>query len=104
MQRLGDILDAPTESSFANRSSLPRLEGRIEFDQVHFRYRPDGPEVLRGVSLEIPPGQVLGVVGRSGSGKSTLAKLVGRMYVPERGRVLVDGTDLAVAEISSLRR
>jgi subfamily B ATP-binding cassette protein HlyB/CyaB len=56
------------------------------------------------VSLEIPPGQVLGVVGRSGSGKSTLAKLVGRMYVPERGRVLVDGTDLAVAEISSLRR
>lgn len=104
MQRLGDILDAPTESSFANRSSLPRLEGRIEFDQVHFRYRPDGPEVLRGVSLEIPPGQVLGVVGRSGSGKSTLAKLIGRMYVPERGRVLVDGTDLAVAEISSLRR
>ncbi|WP_018868107.1 MULTISPECIES: type I secretion system permease/ATPase [unclassified Thioalkalivibrio] len=104
MQRLGDILNAPTESSFANRSSLPRLEGRIEFDQVHFRYRPDGPEVLRGVSLEIPPGQVIGVVGRSGSGKSTLAKLIARMYVPERGRVLVDGTDLAVAEISSLRR
>ena len=104
MQRLGDILNAPTESSFANRSSLPRLDGRIEFDQVHFRYRPDGPEVLRGVSLEIPPGQVLGVVGRSGSGKSTLAKLIGRMYVPERGRVLVDGTDLAVAEIASLRR
>ncbi|OOC50267.1 MULTISPECIES: type I secretion system permease/ATPase [Thioalkalivibrio] len=104
MQRLGDILNAPTESSFANRSNLPRLEGRIEFDQVHFRYRPDGPEVLRGLSLEIPPGQVLGVVGRSGSGKSTLAKLMARMYVPERGRVLVDGTDLAVAEISSLRR
>ncbi len=104
MQRLGDILNAPTESSFANRSSLPRLDGRIEFDQVHFRYRPDGPEVLRGVSLEVPPGQVMGVVGRSGSGKSTLAKLIARMYVPERGRVLVDGTDLAVAEISSLRR
>lgn len=104
MQRLGDILNAPTERPTANRSSLPRLQGRIEFDQVAFRYRPDGPEVLRGVSLVIEPGQVIGVVGRSGSGKSTLAKLVQRLYVPERGRVLVDGVDLAVAEISSLRR
>jgi len=104
MQRLGDILNAPTERSTGNRSSLPRLQGRIEFDQVFFRYRPDGPEVLRGINLVIEPGQVIGVVGRSGSGKSTLAKLVQRLYVPERGRVLVDGVDLAVAEVSSLRR
>lgn len=104
MQRLGDILNSPSERSSTSRSGMPRLQGRIEFDQVHFRYRPDGPEVLRGVSLSIEPGEVIGVVGRSGSGKSTLAKLVGRMYVPERGRVLVDGTDLAVAEVSSLRR
>ena len=104
MQRLGDILNAPTERSNANRSSLPRIEGRIELDLVRFRYRPDGPEVLRGVSMIIEPGQIIGVVGRSGSGKSTLAKLVQRLYVPEQGRVLVDGIDLAVADVASLRR
>lgn len=103
VQRLGDILNARTEMA-ANKSSLPPLIGRIEFDQVIFRYRPDAPEVLRGVSLIIQPGQVVGIVGRSGSGKSTLAKLAQRLYVPEHGRVLVDGMDLAMADTSSLRR
>ena len=103
VQRLGDILNTRTEVT-GNKSSLPALAGRIEFDQVGFRYRPDAPEVLRGVSLSIAPGEVIGIVGRSGSGKSTLAKLVQRMFVPERGRVLVDGMDLALADASSLRR
>ncbi|MCC7183408.1 MAG: type I secretion system permease/ATPase [Rhodocyclaceae bacterium] len=103
VQRLGDILNTRTEVA-GNKSSLPALAGRIEFDQVSFRYRPDGPEVLRGINLTIDPGQVIGVVGRSGSGKSTLARLVQRLYVPERGRVLVDGMDLALADASSLRR
>jgi len=104
MQRLGDILNAPTESSNSNRSPLPRLEGGIELDNVSFRYRPDMPEVLRGVSLVVQPGEVIGIVGRSGSGKSTLTKLIQRLYVPERGRVLVDGVDLAMVDVSSLRR
>lgn len=103
VQRLGDILNARTELA-GGKSSLPPLQGRIEFDQVVFRYRPDGPETLRGVSLEVKPGEVIGIVGRSGSGKSTLAKLVQRIYAPERGRVLVDGMDLALADASSLRR
>ena len=80
------------------------MRGRIEFDQVHFRYRSDGSEVLRGVSVTIQPGEVIGIVGRSGSGKSTLTRLLQRLYVPDRGRVLVDGMDLALAEVSSLRR
>jgi subfamily B ATP-binding cassette protein HlyB/CyaB len=71
---------------------------------VTFRYRPDLPEVLRRVQLEIPAGQVVGIVGPSGSGKSTLTKLVQRMYVPESGRVLVDGIDLAMVDTSWLRR
>jgi len=104
VQRLGDILNARTEVANANRSTLPPIAGRIEFDQVVFRYRPDGPEVLRGIDLVIQPGEVIGIVGRSGSGKSTLAKLAQRLYLPERGRVLVDGIDLAMADTSSLRR
>jgi len=104
VQRLGDILNVRSECSTSTRSALPPLQGRIEFDQVHFRYRADGSEVLRGVSLEIAAGEVIGIVGRSGSGKSTLTRLLQRLYVPERGRVLVDGMDLALAEPSSLRR
>lgn len=104
IQRLGDILNARTELSQATRSALPPLKGQIEFDQVHFRYRPDGSEVLRGVSLQIHAAEVIGVVGRSGSGKSTLTRLLQRLYTPERGRVLVDGMDLALADVSSLRR
>ena len=60
--------------------------------------------VLEDVSLDVLPGQVIGIVGQSGSGKSTLAKLLRRLYVPEGGRVLVDGIDLSVVEPSWLRR
>ncbi|WP_449126295.1 type I secretion system permease/ATPase [Pseudomonas viridiflava] len=104
VQRLGDILNTRTELTQATRSALPPIKGRIEFDEVHFRYRPDGSEILRGISLAIEAGEVIGVVGRSGSGKSTLTRLLQRLYVPERGRVLVDGMDLALADVSSLRR
>ena len=110
VQRLGDILNTRTElgksAGLGVRagSTLPPLAGRIEFDQVAFRYRPDAPEVLRGIDLTIEPGEVIGIVGRSGSGKSTLTKLAQRLYLPERGRVLVDGIDLAMADSSSLRR
>jgi len=103
MQRLGDILNSRNETA-GNKSSLPPIRGRISFDQVVFRYQPDGSEVLRGINLDIRAGEVIGIVGRSGSGKSTLTKLVQRLYVPERGRVLVDGLDLALADVSSLRR
>ena len=105
VDRLGDILNAPAEPEHnPNRASLPPIKGAIEFDKVRFRYRPDTPEALRGVSLEIPPGEMLGIVGPSGSGKSTLTKLVQRLYVPEQGRVLVDGTDLALVDPAWLRR
>ena len=103
IQRLGDILNARTEISGA-KSTLPPVQGKVVFDNVAFRYRTDGPEVLRGVDLTINAGEILGIVGRSGSGKSTVTKLIQRLYVPERGRVLIDGLDLALADSSSLRR
>jgi subfamily B ATP-binding cassette protein HlyB/CyaB len=103
--RLGDILNTPAESMFnPGRTALPTLRGEIEFEHVTFRYRIDGPEVLHDVSFRVPAGQVIGIVGPSGSGKSTLAKLVQRLYVPESGRVLVDGADLAMVDSTWLRR
>jgi subfamily B ATP-binding cassette protein HlyB/CyaB len=74
------------------------------FDRVSFRYQPLGRDVLSNVDLDIPAGQVLGVVGRSGSGKSTLTRLVQRLYVPTQGRVLIDGMDLSLVDTSWLRR
>jgi len=103
--RLGDILNAPTErSTKPSQSALPAIKGDIEFDGVFFRYVPGGREILRDVSLTIPAGQIVGIVGSSGSGKSTLAKLVQRLYVPESGRVLVDGVDLTMVDPAWLRR
>ncbi len=103
VQRLGDILNTRTEVA-GNKSALPPLAGRITLEEVTFRYRPDGQEVLKNIDLDIAAGEVIGIVGRSGSGKSTLTKLVQRLYTPERGRVLADGIDLALADASSLRR
>jgi subfamily B ATP-binding cassette protein HlyB/CyaB len=74
------------------------------FEHVTFRYRIDGPEVLHDVNFKIMPGQVLGIVGPSGSGKSTLTRLIQRLYVPESGRVLIDGVDLAMVDTAWLRR
>ncbi|MBL8672501.1 MAG: type I secretion system permease/ATPase, partial [Alphaproteobacteria bacterium] len=105
VERLGDVLNAQTEvATTPNRASLPRIQGRVALESVTFRYRPDAPEVLRRVSLDVPAGQVLGIVGPSGSGKSTLTKLVQRLHVPESGRVMVDGVDLALVDTAWLRR
>ena len=105
VQRLGDILNTQPEPSYnPNRTTLPQVSGHILFEDVSFRYRPDGTEVLRKVSFTVAPGQVIGIVGRSGSGKSTIAKLLQRLYVPERGRILVDGVDLAQVDPAWLRR
>jgi len=105
IDRLGDILNVPTEPAFTpGRTALPNIKGTISFEHVHFRYKVDGPEILHDINLTIPAGQVIGIVGPSGSGKSTFAKLAQRLYVPESGRILVDGVDLAMVDVSWLRR
>ncbi|HFC6480819.1 TPA: type I secretion system permease/ATPase [Neisseria meningitidis] len=101
--RLGDILNAPTENA-SSHLALPDIRGEITFEHVDFRYKADGRLILQDLNLRIRAGEVLGIVGRSGSGKSTLTKLVQRLYVPEQGRVLVDGNDLALAAPAWLRR
>jgi ATP-binding cassette, subfamily B, bacterial HlyB/CyaB len=105
IQKLGEILNAPTEAGQGgNRANLPRVSGRVCLDRVTFRYAPDRAEVVKNISLDVPAGEVVGIVGRSGSGKSTLSKLIQRLYVPESGRVLVDGVDLALIDPAWLRR
>ena len=103
--RLGDILNTPAEQTYnASRSTLPAVIGSVRFEHVTFRYRVDGSEVLHDIDFDVPAGQIVGIVGPSGSGKSTVAKLVQRLYVPESGKVLVDGIDLAVVDPAWLRR
>jgi subfamily B ATP-binding cassette protein HlyB/CyaB len=105
MRRLGDILNTPEEPGLDAHRGVPgKLQGDIRFERVRFRYRADGPLVLDNLSLAIRPGMVVGCVGRSGSGKSTLAKMIQRLHVPEAGRILLDGADLAMVDISWLRR
>jgi len=97
MLRLGDILGTAPEPVQRSAQHHPsgKLQGGIVFENVVFRYRADGEEVLRKISLTIEPGMRVGIVGRSGSGKSTLTKLAQRLYLPESGRVLIDGLDIA---------
>jgi subfamily B ATP-binding cassette protein HlyB/CyaB len=105
VERLGDVLNTPAESGHdPNRTTLPQIQGKIQFENVSFRYHPELPQILNNINFEVKPGQVIGIVGRSGSGKSTLTKLVQRLYVPESGRILIDGVDLALVQPAWLRR
>lgn len=104
VDRLGDILNEPTEAEAGSGLVLPPLQGKTTFDRVFFRYNGSQEPILRGISCTIEPGMLVGVVGRSGSGKSTLSKLLQGLYQPESGRVLVDSFDVKSADLNSLRQ
>ena len=105
IQRLGDIFNSKTEPTIdPTKSRLPNIQGDVRFEKVRFRYSPDSPEVIRDMSFGIRPGTVVGVVGRSGSGKSTISKLIQRLYIPEVGKILIDGVDIAMTDPAWLRR
>lgn len=94
VDRLGDILNQPLETSAEKAITLPQLHGQLRFENISFSYHPGGPQVLDSVSFTIAPGQCVGIVGRSGSGKSTLAKLLQRLYLATEGAIYVDGVDV----------
>lgn len=105
IERLGDILNVkPEADNAASALNVRKLAGHVTFENVTFRYRTEAPETLRDVSIDIRPGEMIGIVGRSGSGKSTITKLIQRLHVPERGRVLIDGTDIGLLDPAWLRR
>lgn len=104
IQRLGDVLNQPVEPGSGSRVALPAVRGEIRFEGVKFRYGLEGPWTLEDIDLDILEGQTLGIVGSSGSGKSTLTKLLQRLYVPNAGRVLIDGVDVGQIDPAWLRR
>ena len=105
VDRLGDILNTqPEPKPSAQAAQGGQIRGDIRLERISFRYRPTAQPVLSDINIEIPAGQVIGVVGPSGSGKSTIAKLIQRLYVPEQGQVLIDGRDISIADPAWLRR
>ena len=103
MEAMFDLLDTPAEVVDAP-GSRPLVVGRghLRLEDVRFGYDPDR-EILKGVSLDVPPGTSCAVVGPSGAGKSTLARLLYRFYDPQGGRVLIDGQDIREVTQESLR-
>ena len=105
VKRIGDIFNtAPEPILNTNQTAIPKINGKIEFDKVRFRYNPQGSEVIKGMSFEIEPDTIVGVVGRSGSGKSTISKLIQRLYIPEGGKISVDGMDISLVNPVMLRK
>ncbi len=105
VDRLGDILNTqPEPKPSAQAAQGGQIKGDIRLERIAFRYRPTAQPVLSDINIDIPAGQVIGVVGPSGSGKSTIAKLIQRLYVPEQGQVLIDGRDISIADPAWLRR
>ncbi|MGV3742926.1 MAG: peptidase domain-containing ABC transporter [Burkholderiaceae bacterium] len=103
VDRLGDLMNAPTEPYSVIPARSNESKGAIQIDSISFRYGEDLPLVYEKLSLNIVPGQMIGIMGPSGCGKSTLAKLMQGFYQPSEGRILIDGIDIRVLSANELR-
>lgn len=104
VDRLGDILNSPTENVNKKAITLPRVNGDVRFENVSFKYNPNAPQVLNSFCLNVKAGESIGLVGRSGSGKSTLTKLIQRLYIANEGAIFIDGVDIRHMNPSWLRQ
>ena len=103
---VGDVVNRTPEQTEKESTNfpMPPVRGHVQLDSVCFRFSETGPEVLHDVSLDIPEGCFVGMVGGSGSGKSTVLKLLPRFYRAQKGKVMIDGFDVSKVELYSLRR
>jgi ABC-type multidrug transport system fused ATPase/permease subunit len=104
LDKITDLLEEePDVVDSAGAVSLGSIEGHVRFDDVHFSYSR-GSEVLHGISLDVPAGTTVALVGHTGAGKSTIVKLLARFYDPVKGAITIDGVDLRNVTQESLRR
>lgn len=103
VRMIGEIMNHPSERGASAGRLTPQLQGRVEFDAVSFRYGPDMRPALDRISLNLPAGKVLGVVGKSGSGKTTFTRLLLGMYPVTEGVIRLDGVDLREVDLQHLR-
>tara|TARA_S200000501_G_scaffold227839_1_gene213639 strand:- start:2352 stop:5225 length:2874 start_codon:yes stop_codon:yes gene_type:complete len=105
-ERLSDVIDTPQESDDTDKDKIPlsEIKGDVRFEDITFSFSKAGNNIINNLNLEIRNGQFVGIVGESGSGKSTLMKLLPRLYSPDKGRILIDNTDIDKVELYSLRR
>ncbi len=103
VRMLGEVMNQRPERSGRSRGLLPELQGRVEFENVSFRYGPEGAPALDDMSFTVPAGSVFGIVGRSGSGKTTLTRIIQGLYPTQQGIVRMDGFDAREIDLVHLR-
>ncbi len=104
VRMLGEVMNQKPERPPGASGLCPPISGTLEFDRVRFRYSPEGPLILDTISLRIPSGAVVGIVGRSGSGKTTLTRLIQGINTPQDGVIRFDGVDAREIDLPHLRR
>lgn len=101
---LGEIMNHTSEGSMSSTTLRPKLKGKIEFDNVMFRYSSDASPALNNISINIEEGKMIGLVGHSGSGKSTITRLIQGLYPSQSGMVRFDGIDIREIDLIHLRQ
>ncbi|MFS8883083.1 ABC transporter ATP-binding protein/permease [Synechococcus sp. R55.3] len=104
VERIFELLNTRSQiRELPGARPMPAIQGWVEFDQVSFAYKPDQP-VLKQISFQVSPGEIVALVGSSGAGKSTLVSLIPRFYDPQQGCIRIDGIDIRTVTLKSLRR
>ena len=105
LERISDIIDNPQEIEIIGKDlpPMPPLEGKIEFNNINFRFSDSSPLILKNINLDIKAGSFIGVAGESGSGKSTLLKLINQILIPTEGNIRIDDFDISKVNLYSLR-